>query len=106
MRDQPEQPARAGRRARRRPNREAPVCPEQFWVSFDTAAELIGTSRRRVRLLAVSGHLTFAGRADGTRGVTAESIEAEREWRSRHGRVRRFLARRRNFPRVDLALFS
>jgi hypothetical protein len=57
--------------------------PESALLTEQEAARRLGLSASRVRWLTVNGHLRRGVTADGrARGLTEQSIEQERAWRS------------------------
>jgi hypothetical protein len=55
------------------------------FCTFEEAAGLLGISERRVALLLPRKVLVLSIREDGTRGVSRNSVEAERARRERRG---------------------
>lgn len=62
--------------------REAPVVPSDRFLTQAAAAERLGTGAgMRLGYLIACGALEPAFLADGTEGVTLESVETEMAWR-------------------------
>jgi hypothetical protein len=73
---------------RRRGGRTIPVVHESGFMTEREAAESLGIDGVAWRV--TRGILHPASLADGTRGVTRSSVEAELDWQRTASRVRRF----------------
>ena len=56
---------------------------DEDWMDLQGAAEELGVSRWRLRLLVANGHIYRARNSNGDLGAALDSVHAEAQWR--HG---------------------